>query len=77
MVLTTFKKWHQMFMRDPFQQAEYLGIGQVNSNKEDRDPLFVTVLVEVLPLGRYWGASVSDSGFSVESKLATGSNPDF
>ena len=26
--------------------------------------------------GRYWGASVSDSGFSVESKLATGSNPD-
>ena len=34
----------------PSQQAEYLGIGQVNSKKEDRDPLFVTVLVEDLPL---------------------------
>ena len=34
----------------PSQQAEYLGIGQVNCKKEDRDPLFVTVLVEDLPL---------------------------
>ena len=29
----------------PSQQAEYLGMVQVNSKKEDRDPLFVTVLV--------------------------------
>ena len=34
----------------PSQQAEYWGIGQVNSKKEGRDPLFVTVLVEDLPL---------------------------